>query len=198
MILNLFSTPIYQVNLNLDNKKLSNLAYFIEKNYSGNTESNLGGYQSQIINDCNDDEFLKLSNNLQHHVNEYHSVFNFDESIKQKIHRIWFNINRQKDTNMPHIHLNAIFTGVYYIKTNKNCGDITFRHPSPIFEHTWNEGDWNTVNRIYRKSYTENNSAVYKFSPKEGELYLFPAWINHMVEPNLSGDDRISLSFDTI
>jgi len=198
MIIDLFSTPIYQVNLQLDNKKLSDLAYYIEKNYSGNIESNLGGYQSQLINDCDDKEFLNLSDSLKYHVKEYHKVFNFDESIEQKIHRIWFNINRYKDTNMPHTHNNSIFTGVYYVKTEENCGDISFKHPCSIFELTWNDYDWNTVNRIYRKSFTENNSPVYKFAPKEGELYLFPAWISHMVESNLSNKDRISISFDTI
>ena len=33
--------------------------------------------------------------------------------------------------------------------------------------------------------------------PEKGKLVLFPSWLEHYVEPNLTNEDRISMSFDT-
>ncbi|MEM7467528.1 MAG: putative 2OG-Fe(II) oxygenase [Pseudomonadota bacterium] len=32
--------------------------------------------------------------------------------------------------------------------------------------------------------------------PKEGMMLIFPSYLTHMVEPHLSDDERISLSFN--
>ena len=42
------------------------------------------------------------------------------------------------------------------------------------------------------------NSPSYEFIPQDCDLYIFPAWAEHYVESNLSNEDRISLSFDTV
>ena len=37
----------------------------------------------------------------------------------------------------------------------------------------------------------------YSEQPEKGKLVLFPSWLEHYVEPNLTNENRISLSFDT-
>ena len=34
------------------------------------------------------------------------------------------------------------------------------------------------------------------FSPKDGDLILWPAWVPHEVEPNLSDKERINIAFN--
>ena len=41
------------------------------------------------------------------------------------------------------------------------------------------------------------NSALYNFIPKEGQLLLFPSWVEHFVKPNLNKtQERISIAFN--
>ena len=44
---------------------------------------------------------------------------------------VWANINPPGAYNAPHIHPNALFSGVYYIKALKNSGDLVCNDPSP-------------------------------------------------------------------
>ena len=39
---------------------------------------------------------------------------------------MWANINPPGGYNMPHIHPNSHFSGVYYIKAPKDSGNISF------------------------------------------------------------------------
>jgi uncharacterized protein (TIGR02466 family) len=40
------------------------------------------------------------------------------------------------------------------------------------------------------------NSSVHTIPPEVGKLIIFPSWLDHGVNPNLSDTDRISMSFN--
>jgi uncharacterized protein (TIGR02466 family) len=44
--------------------------------------------------------------------------------------------------------------------------------------------------------FNKYNSTIWSFNNVEGELLLFPSWLKHRVEANLSKKDRISISFN--
>ena len=46
------------------------------------------------------------------------------------------------------------------------------------------------------KEYNEISCEEVKMEPEEGKLLLFPAYLQHSVEENLSDDDRIVISFN--
>ena len=48
------------------------------------------------------------------------------------------------------------------------------------------------------ENYNYFNSSTYKLNPIEKNLYLFPSWLKHYVEPNQLKKDRISISFNVI
>ena len=41
------------------------------------------------------------------------------------------------------------------------------------------------------------NSGIVSLTPRKNILFIFPSWSNHSVDPNLSDEPRISLSFNT-
>ena len=103
---------------------------------------------------------------------------------------MWANINPPGGYNMPHIHPNSHFSGVYYIKAPKDSGKIIFNEPKtgahmimprrkkgPPPSHLWKE---------------------VHVDPLEGRIVMFPSWLWHGVEPNESNDIRISVSFNFI
>ena len=50
------------------------------------------------------------------------------------IGKCWININRKGHLNMPHIHANTDFAGIYFIKTDSNT-PIGFRNPDIMIQH---------------------------------------------------------------
>ena len=103
---------------------------------------------------------------------------------------MWANINPPGGMNMPHLHPNCLFSGVYYVKSNPKSGRLKIMDPRPgaqMYMPMRKEGDpgrdmWRDAN----------------LEPIEGRIIMFPAWLWHTVEENLSDDIRISVSFNFI
>jgi uncharacterized protein (TIGR02466 family) len=188
-----FGTTIKIINLNNKslNKKLINFCKKIKK-HPGRQVSNIGGFQSNLI-----DEKQPLINDFfeetKKHIVDYVEAYDLDEVCVPKLSGLWFNINGKKDFNKPHIHLggetNASFSAAYYLKVPKNSGKINFINPDPFFP----------MNPFFSKKFkfgNSFNSLEYWVNPKEMDLIIFPSSLFHYVDQNLSDEERISLSFN--
>ena len=189
MIQDLFKVPIYEVRLDLDIKKLQPFCNEYQQKDTGRIFSNVGGYQSKDLSLA--DEALQP---LIKEINTHSSKFakEFINNNEQALNHMWINISLYKDTNKSHNHPGADVSGVYYVKTPDDCGNIVFEH------HAIN------VLGYYSPAYTLNRFNEYN-SPSwgkpvfENHLYLFPSWLKHRVEPNLNKtEERISISFNTL
>jgi uncharacterized protein (TIGR02466 family) len=45
---------------------------------------------------------------------------------------MWANINPPGGFNRTHIHPNSLWSGVYYVKTPKNCGHLKLEDPRSV------------------------------------------------------------------
>jgi uncharacterized protein (TIGR02466 family) len=150
------------------------------KNNKTNHRSNHGGYQSpdQFFREETFGQYLnRISDHIFASLEEYGSGIRlFDHNLY--LSNMWFNFNRRDNYNITHTHPGCIVSGVLYVKTPENCGEIVFIDP---MAHNSSEID-------------ENISEIY--TPVEGEMILFPAHLPHRVEPNYSDELRISVSFN--
>ena len=93
-----------------------------------------------------------------------------------KIMGMWGNISSFSNFNWPHSHssdkLTQMISGVLYLQVPKNSGDIVFCSPYDV------------------------NIQVFKHTPIEKEIILFPANTQHLVYPNESNEDRLSIAFN--
>lgn len=103
-----------------------------------------------------------------------------------EITNLWANVNFGHYAHHNHHHPNNHVSGVYYAKAAAGAGDILFYDPRP--QAHLMEPDVAT--------FTPANSAKHRFTPEEGLMLLFPSWLEHSVEPNLSGEERVSLAFN--
>ena len=97
-------------------------------------------------------------------------------------------INPKGGFNIPHIHGESIFSGVFYVKATEGNGKINFTHPAvniPYHLPALIIDQWSNL----------NSSNVFHY-PQPGKLLLFPSWISHYVEPNLLDEERISIAFN--
>jgi uncharacterized protein (TIGR02466 family) len=101
------------------------------------------------------------------------------DKMKYKLN-IWGNVNDPNSRNIMHSHRNAVFSAVYYIQ-GTNTGHLRLINPANILN------DCNTQAPFVRDFY---------FTPKDGDLILWPAWVPHEVEINHSDKQRINLVFD--
>jgi len=185
-IQDLFKVPLYFKELELDNKAMAKYCLSMSKKDKGRELSNIGGWQSNDLNGVHK-PLNGLLEDIEYHSNQFASLIDIKGPLTMA--NVWININGYKDINEYHLHSNCLLSGVYYIQTPKDCGNINFYHPS----HDTFQYDWNNL-AINHNNY---NSAVWWLPSKAGKLYIFPSWLYHNVKPNLNKKEkRISISFN--
>lgn len=99
----------------------------------------------------------------------------------------WVNVNPHLTSHSLHFHKNSFLSGVLYLETDKDCGDIRFHREENLVEPEVKFDPENEFSWTYRY-----------FSPINYQLLIFPSYLKHSVSPNLNKNvDRVSLSFNT-
>ena len=94
--------------------------------------------------------------------------------------KYWTNVNEPHSKNSLHVHSLYQFVGLYYIQ-GYSTGDLVFHNPSNLTE---------TCN-----PYAPFASRM-AWQPKDGDLLVWPAWMPHETELNLSEDQRVNIAFN--
>ena len=108
----------------------------------------------------------------------------------------WANINRLGDYHDLHNHPHSYLSGTYYVavpSTETRAGSrndlspaaISFYDPRPQANMNAIRGD-------------AQISPQYTIQPRPGMILMWPAFLHHLVHPNLSDDKRISISFNLV
>lgn len=128
-----------------------------------------------------------LSDKISVLLHEAVAFYSVEDPIFNKIKKTsnaklvaWANINAPGSRNTMHTHKEDDFSGVYYLQAT-DCGDLRFPNPANIL------GDCGKTSPFMRD---------FSFAPKDGDLIIWPSWLAHEVEPNLSNRERINLAFN--
>ena len=98
----------------------------------------------------------------------------------------WANILAQGAAHKAHHHPNNFLSGVYYVRTRPGAESINFHDPR-------------SQTGIIRPPVTEltaENTDQVVVRVKDGTLLIFPSYLQHSVDANASGEERISISFN--
>ena len=182
-----FPTIIYAEDFKLDTNKIAQDIIQWSRQDSGVTKTNVNGWHSET-NMHEKSEYKPLVNEL---FRMAHQIFE-EEWLEREpfLGNMWANINPFGGYNKPHVHPNALFSGVYYIKTPPNCGRLVCQDPRPGIQTcmpTRKKGQ--PPKHLWRDVHLQ---------PQENRAVIFPAWLWHSVEPNQSNENRISVSFNFI
>ena len=131
--------------------------------------------------------------NLRKKIDE--EVYNFAKSLqidfsKHGLKRInsWGNLQKKGNYIKEHRHNNTQFSGVFYLQTPENSGDIIFTTRNA----TWINSYWEPS----LTGYDDLNSFEKRFRPQQCGIFLFPAHLDHYVTPSHSEEERYSISFN--
>lgn len=94
--------------------------------------------------------------------------------------KYWTNINKPGGRNAIHEHKLWHYVGCYYLQA-EGTGDIVYFNPINLTEGC--------------NPYAPFVSPM-SFSPKDGDLLMWPAWLPHEVEMNMSDKPRINIAFN--
>lgn len=176
---NIFSTPIWGYMLNSEQFHSVDYIKYIHKlreEEPSSRKSNFGGWQSRD-NLQEDGIFREFSSVLLKIAKTILEDYTKQPMKSVHIQSMWANVNEQSHFNMPHTHEGAL-SGVFYLLTPENSGNIVF------------------INPAVRSEMSVIKASNYAVSPKPLACLFFPSWLQHYVEPNLSDQPRLSLSFN--
>ena len=185
---NIFTNFLAEETLSIDNSKIERFCrQERERDPKGYNISNIGGWQSQRFNYFStdlQDIYHIVDNRFKYLV----KCLNF-KHVEESIFNYWININSKNSFHHKHPHLLSLFTSVYYVKVPENSGNIILHNPQ--INYTM----YMSPHMI--ESYNTFNSTTYSIHPKEGQLLIFPAWLEHEVLPSNTEEERISISFNS-
>ena len=169
-------------------KELIQYCYQFKKNDpDGRKISNRGGWQSEkdIPKDSILYRFIKDSV-----VDYFKNNKIFKENIGLQILDPWININQKGDYNLIHDHPRCDMSGVLWIKTHENAGDLVFENHSSFAQYN--------IMKCYSEGICKNFHTYpqWKMKSHPGRMVIFPSDLRHGVEVNESRQDRVSVSWN--
>ena len=183
----LFPTPVYIADIKHPtlNQELERDIVAWSKQDKGIIRTNVQGWHS-TTNMHERPEFKKLVDMLYAcQKTIYEQEYYESEPV---LGNMWANINPPGGMNRAHQHPNSLWSGVYWIKTPKNCGQLKIDDPRSVACMTRpRQKNTKKPDRLWRETHYE---------PIAGRCIMFPSWLMHCVDPNESNDIRISVSFN--
>ena len=183
----LFSTPVLKGKLNIDNNNLLKIKNIFEKEkYVMN--QNHSAERSKNIHILNKTKLKFLKDKIMNAFNIYkNDIFRY-ENTKMTMTTSWIARVKSNCVSDSHNHANSLFSGVYYINTNKNSGSITF-NSFPTHKQIQPAPEDPT-------QFTLDNSGQYTFFPENDMILLFPSHTYHKIQVNESDETRYSIAFN--
>lgn len=195
-----FPTMIFTIDC-FEHDKLN--TYLLEEIYAerardekGIVRSNfrgLGGWHSQS-NLHTLSAYKPLKDRIERACEKISRQLGYWDRKKLKIGTMWSIVNPAGSSNKAHIHPKCHWSGVYYVSAPKNAGDIEFIDPRTA--HLMNQPRFTPGEKRSKENWTK-----VRFTPKPGKMLIFPSWLYHGVEPNLSNlkgkdGERVIISFN--
>jgi uncharacterized protein (TIGR02466 family) len=140
----------------------------------------LGVYDSELQPhnlECLQDYHIWLTKKIEYVWNKF--KYN---SPKSHISKSWFNIHNEGGKTLEHCHNRTDLVISAYIQAKPGCGNIEFRDP---LEYHKIGSQYNIEKNLWKEVKIKSN-----------DVLIFPGWLNHRTQPNLSNEERIVMTYN--
>jgi len=180
----IFSTPVLESTLEVS----SEIVDYVNLLQYTRTDSNNADI-SELKNILDHSIFFNYSKQINALVDEFvFAVSKFDKN-KLILNRVasWVNRHHYADWAQNHFHANSFVSGVWYLETSENCGDLIMQNPYVGFG----------IPLEYSKTEdNEYNSNSCIFPAIKNKIYIFPSTLRHSVCRNETKNMRTSIAFN--
>ncbi len=176
------------------NDRLEELTHGLMKDSrNGTRRTNAGGWHYAFdLFDLQDPLVAEFRNIMKQHVQGFINHFRSENRKKKDNFRLrgWINVNRPNDFNLLHSHPGCFLSATYYVKVPPAIkgGEIYFRDPRGPAVAMYETPDIDLP-------WVGSGMGV-PILPDTGHLLIFPAWLEHRVEPFEGEGERISIAFN--
>ena len=143
----------------------------------GNAKTTITAHNRDVL-----EEYSTLRNKIQAAVDMYTERSGL---VPLKAKGSWYSLYENGGHINRHYHPNSQVSGAYYPYVESNYTSIVFENPTIVLRPT---DMWHNTTK-----YTENAKEI---AVQAGDLILFPSWVYHFTDPNISGK-RCVISFNT-
>ena len=181
-VIPLFSSPVY---CTVDDT-LPDVIPQVEKlEFMNHSKSFNGG--SQTVNQNVLLDLPEMMTFLEPHVKTYvYEVMGIADDYSIDVPCSWVNCHQHMESAHEHAHRNSMYSGIVYLKTHPNCGDLVFT------SHKYHTLD------PRKETLNVYNSPQWTVTPVDGMVVIFPSELIHSVRPNADTNRRYSLAFNII
>lgn len=149
------------------------------------------------------DPAMKLDSVYLHSVyNKYVALFLAEYQLKAgqyDIHDPWYNVFSKTHFQEPHTHLPCDFSAVHYaVFDDKQHQATTFINPNLSTSQALKAFRPNLMTKLDMKS-TQHSCYLENYTPQnivQGDMIIFPSFLNHLVRPNASDKKRVTITFN--
>jgi len=168
-------------------KDVSDFCLDLEKNSSSRSLSNRGGFQSNDYEEEFPEILDPIVKEITRHAKDYYEFAKVD--AEPKLLNLWVNVNRKHNYNSLHTHPHSFLSGTLYVKVpSGDAGNFVLHR----------DGKFKDYLDFVAPSDPEFYH-YYSIKPEPNKILLFPSYMQHSVESNLTEDQddaRISLAFN--
>ena len=197
-ILPLFSNPFYKarakyyVNDVIDFDNINETLFFQKEVNLDIEEENCGKILiSKNQNILLDDKFINIKKYCDAAVKDFaYENLKVNEDITFKVCSSWLIVGYPGSITNTHLHQNSVFSGVFYIKTKPNSGNICLTHPN-IIPTAFSSTLQPTI-----EEYNILNSRMFVYTPKDNDIIIFPSHVSHNITRNNSNEIRCCIAFN--
>ena len=176
-MINLFNTPV----------KIISIPNFQELNKKIGEGMSLG-FKKNFNDGLPKDEADQLAKIFTDEIKLYLKEIT-NKKIEIELVKSWVSFTDKYGFNTPHDHSDNIVIGVYYINVPEFSGDLLLHDPRGAHSFI-SQFELNASGQLV------SGRSYYRVKPKTGSLVLFPSYIVHSVEPNMSDETRRSLAIN--
>ena len=139
------------------------------------------------------------SDTTLHELEEFRDLISYINNAAQSVLRFlrigynafeitgcWATVLAKGAVHKAHSHPNNFLSGVYYVRTHPGTDTINFHDPR----------NQTGIIRPPVVELTADNTDQVVVTVKNGTLLVFPAYLQHSVDANMSEKERISISFN--
>lgn len=185
-IYQLYPTPLYQGQMNIDDKDKD---FIIKQEYMRMPTDNGSFSVNHHLLDLN--ELSQMRKDIITHMNVFtRNYLTVPDKFNFYMQNSWAVKHERKDWAQGHVHSNSLLSGVLYLQTDETSGDICFHKPTGL-TNIFPE----CVNLPFEQQ-TPHNSEEWCIRPRPGDILIFPAHLYHSVRPNNSNMDRYVIAFN--
>lgn len=128
-----------------------------------------------------DPEFKTIVEFINAHSQQYWKELGYDNSMRPEVYEMWANIYKHGSFIETHNHSPIHLTASFYLHHPENGGNIVFENiNSTLLKH-----------QPYAFDQIRYNAFEKEIPVTTGTLVIFPGYMNHRTQPNLSDEDRI-------